>query len=281
VDKIFRDLVEERAFLDRVLVGVWGKPRKSYGPSVAVIGNRGIAGPRSQYARLGFGRCRMSGNPFQWAWGKYQKTVWTHLLPPFRFSIRSESVPITWAQLNNCVDSILLRGSRQRVTLVEVTFDTHLALDTAERDLFTSARTFQGRVGWRGRRTVYIGSARSAWQLRMYQKTRRIVRFEFILRAPALRKFGVNRPQDLLLLRTADLWRFVRWREFVRPMSAAIAIGSKVSGYRLAACMEIWHRCPRDFEQILRTEYRIDTQPLLGMSLVEKTLRRMQAKLIW
>ena len=147
MDGIFRDLVGERAFLDRVLVGVWGKARKAHGPSIAVIGNRGIAGPKSQYARLGFGKCRMSENPFQWAWGKYQKTVWRHLLPPFRFSMRSESVPITWAQLNNCVDGILLRGSRQRVTLAEVTFDTHLALDTAERDFFTSARTLKGRVG--------------------------------------------------------------------------------------------------------------------------------------
>ena len=64
-------------------------------------------------------------------------------------------------------------------------------------------------------------------------------------------------------------------------MSAAIAISNREAGYRLAICMHIWEKYPREFERILRVEHAIDTRVFLGMSVVETTLRRMQSKLIW
>jgi hypothetical protein len=97
VDGVFPNLVDERCFLDRVVVGVWGKPRQQIGSHIEATQNLGIAGPSSPYARVVKGKCKLSGNSVQWKYGRYLRTRWSHLLPPYQFAMKSDEIPVTCA----------------------------------------------------------------------------------------------------------------------------------------------------------------------------------------
>jgi hypothetical protein len=281
LDGIFRDFVGERGFLDRVVVGVWGVPRQVMGEQIDVIRSVGIAGPKSPYARLIEAKCRTSGNPVQWKYGKYLRTNWSHQLSPFQFSMRSHQTPVTCAGLLTAINNVMRERSRHIVSLAELTFDTHFEFDVARRDLISSARAFKEFRDPNGRRTLYVGSPRSSCQLRIYQKTKQTLRFEFVLRPRLLRALHVVRAHDLLALRTADIWRFAHWDEVTAPFSALAKIAGKHPSWRLQACGEILGKSVHDFERILRTDYNLPTAGILHRSSIESALRRMQANLIW
>ena len=170
---VFDDCVGSKCFVDRVDINVWGMPRRGTAACITSLPSVGIASPQSQYARLGRARCSVTGNPVQWKYGNLHHARWD--LAPYRFSLRSESGPLTCAELEIAVDSVLQTRSRQVVSLVELTFDTSLEIQAIYRDLFTRfSRVYQVGRCW------YVGGPRSAWQLRIYQKTSRVTRIEFV-----------------------------------------------------------------------------------------------------
>ena len=84
---------------------------------------------------------------------------------------------LTCAELEIAVDSVLRTRSRQVVSLVELTFDTSLEIQAIYRDLFARfSRVYQVGRCW------YVGGPRSASQFRIYQKTSRVTRIEFVFR---------------------------------------------------------------------------------------------------
>jgi hypothetical protein len=270
---VFDDFVNSKCFVDRVEVNVWGTPRRATGSCIAPLPSIGIASPQSKYARLGKGTCSVTGNPVQWKYGNFQKPPWD--LAPYRFLLRSESAPLTCAQLETAIDNVLRTRSRQVVSLVELTFDTSLGMQAVYRDLFTrSSRVYQVGSCW------CVGSPRSAWRLRIYQKTWRVTRIEFVFRPKALRELHIRRPHDILRLRIADISRLVQWQEF-DPIRTSVVIGQKASGPAVHLCLALQHRSMRHLDQLLRREYRVPTRPLLRPSPVQQLLQQMQSRFIW
>jgi hypothetical protein len=215
----------------------------------------------------------------QWKYGKYLQTPWKNKLAPFQFTMRTDEAPLTCAQLNRAIGSVVCNGSRTLVSLAELTFDTDIPIRAVCRDVFTKARVLREMENAAGM-TLYIGSPRSPWQMRVYQKTACITRVEFVLRTPVLRALNINQPQDLLLLRTANLWKLVWWRTFA-PVPTAVEIGRHTSGVQTRACLALLRRSSRSLDRLLRAEYTIPTARLLHDSSIESTLRQMQDRLIW
>ena len=130
------------------------------------------------------GTCRPTGNPFELRYGRIQP--WPKL-PPLRLIGRSNSVPLTGSQLALIAQSLVRQGFNAQIRLVELTFDTQeIPIRHFRLHLFTRCRLFQELRDSAGRETFYVGSRRSPWQLRIYQKTSGIVRLEYILNRPFL-----------------------------------------------------------------------------------------------
>ena len=85
---VFDELVNSKCFVDRVDMNVWGKPRNGVGAYIASQPSVGIASRQSQYARLGRGTSKLTGNPVQWKYGNFRNVAWG--LPPYRFLMRSD-----------------------------------------------------------------------------------------------------------------------------------------------------------------------------------------------
>jgi hypothetical protein len=71
------------------------------------------------------------------------------------------------------------------------------AINSRRRGLYTRARDWL-EIESGPRQTYYVGSPRSGWQVRAYQKLPDVARVEFILRPPALRTLNIKHPSDLL-----------------------------------------------------------------------------------
>ena len=108
--------------------------------------------------------------------------------------------------------------SQIRVSQVELTFDvTGTTIDYVRQHLIHRAQS-DARVLSDGERiTIYVGSPRSAWQVRIYEKTITVLRLEFILRRSFLSRHGINKPEDLLLLRKLKVWDLLSIRRFSAP----------------------------------------------------------------
>ena len=100
-----------------------------------------------------------------------------------------------------------------RVSQVEFTFDvTGATIDYVHEHLVHGARNDVKVLSDGERQTIYVGSPRSAWQVRIYQKRCRVVRLEFVLRRAFLSRHGINQPEDLLLLRKLNVWKLISIR---------------------------------------------------------------------
>jgi hypothetical protein len=162
-----------------------------------------------------------------------------------------------------------------REVIEELTFDTTLEISATYRDLFARSRCIH-QVGtcW------YVGSPRSGWQLRIYQRTSEVTRIEFVLRPKALRVLHIWHACDILKLRTADIWHLVNWRQF-DPIRTSLMIGQRASGPAIDICLSLQRRSMRHLDSLLRREYRVQTEPLLKPSPIQELLEKMQGRLTW
>jgi hypothetical protein len=209
---VFQYLVNRAAFLDQVVLSVRSKCCLNGDALVGAV-NSGILTSHGLYARCLRGNWHVTGNPIQILYGK---TSPFERVPNARITLRSEIVPWTWAQAQLSIAELLNAPNVPlEVSLAELTFDSdRLSFEEFDRRMVYRARTSkQLKDDW-GRRTIYVGSLRSQWQGRIYQKTDKIIRLEFVLRRDFLRKIGIRSPHTLALLRQLPLSRLLSLRSF-------------------------------------------------------------------
>jgi hypothetical protein len=275
---IFSHLIDEAAFVDRVDLSLWGKRRRRPEGMVSILRGFPIGGPESLYARAVEGVCPVTGNPFQL---KYGVRRWPRRVPPVRLILRSQRTPLSGAQVELVSSALMCRGFRSRVSKVEMTTDlTGTSVDFLKMRLQTTARRFRTLRDAKGRKTYYVGGPRSHWQVRIYQKQPTVVRFEFIFRIPFLRKCGVRRPEELLLLRTIDLNRLV-WLREIDASKLQVGIGGDLEDYQ-NRILRTWATClsSSQFAQALK-DSGVGRRDLLIPCAMETKLRRLQRKLVW
>jgi hypothetical protein len=279
---IFCHTTDRAAFVDKIELSQWGLisgPRLKPDSDISLGTSRPIAHGGSVYARAADGKCRTTGNPYQVRWGKIRKLP---RVPERQFSLRSERRPVSCAETELIFDS--LQGEealRTTVSSVELTFDlTHASVDYFSNHIFSAARTRRFLQDSRKRKTQYVGSRQSAWQLRVYQKDTHTVRCEFILRREFLRKHRIEKPCDVLRLRILDLSDLIRLRELDLP-SMRIVETDLNADYRERALSTLgrWST-PLEFYELLK-EGRIKRPALFIPAALEKKLLSMQRNLIW
>lgn len=271
--------VNRFAHFDGVRISVWGRLRRDFGKQIKAVRNRPIGGHDSMYSRAIKGLLEATGNPFELKYGRHPSRPRPYI-PPFQLSLWSEDLPVTWAEVSAAIDGLFAAVYSHKVSLVELTFDTDFAFEVLVRGFHTNARHFRKFEDDAGNRTMYIGSPRSPWQVRIYEKGPRITRMEFALRSKALRTLGITQGHELLQLRTADVWRWVSWQE-LDLFRTGIQVGKKATNPQARACEVLLRRNPRMLSRLLSSEYRIRTRALLRVSGVGRAFHQMQGKLIW
>jgi hypothetical protein len=275
-DGIFQYLLNSAAFFDKIAVAVWGTRRKRIMPQIKGQANIPIGGPRSHYARCMPRRHVVTGNRLQLRYGlmrPYQS------LSPFALTMWAGESPVTCADVMRALDGLMRRGYKAVISHAELTFDTKgIPLWRFGRDLCTRARVTV-QVGGDGRETLYVGGTRSPWQVRIYTKGCTTIRVEFILRSAFLRAHGIHEPQDLLLLKKAQLWSRLRFREV--DHSEGYALPARVREPWLRNGLALPPSGPASIiERALRDEH-IGPARWVVQSDRETLLRKMQKNLIW
>ncbi len=265
-DGVFQYLIDRAAFLDRVELSIWGTRRRRAIKHVSLMPTFAIGGPKSFYARAANGFCRATGNTFQLRYGVMR---WFRRVPPYRLILYSNATPLSYAQVELIVKALVRGGFRAQVSKIELTFDlSETSVGFFIRHAQTRARRTRRLRDEFGRRTFYVGGARSQWQLRVYDKADLVTRFEFIFRRAFLRRIGIRYPHELVFLRRANLRRLVWLWEVDRsqlPRAVQASAGSLTVRQLWAATKDYgparseWFRpCP-----------------------IEKQLQRMQGRLVW
>jgi len=278
---IFCHTTDRAAFVDRIELSQWGLtsgPRLDSESDISLGTSRPIAHSGSVYARAADGRCRITGNPYQVRWGKMRKLP---RIPERQFSIRSERRPLSCAETQLIFESLKDKAVRTTVSSVELTFDlTHSCVDYFSNHIFSAARTRRFLQDSRNRKTQYVGSRRSAWQLRVYEKDPHTVRCEFILRREFLRKHRIENPCDVLRLRTLDLSALIRLQDL--DLRSMLVVESDLNAdyhERALSSLGRWST-PLEFCEFLKGG-RMKRPELFIPSILEKKLQTMQRNLIW
>jgi hypothetical protein len=172
-------------------------------------------------------------------------------------------------------------GFRTKVSQVEMTMDlTEASVDFFKMRLQSTARRYRTLRDIEGWKTFYVGGSRSPWQVRIYQKQDAVVRFEFIFRIPFLRKYGIRRPDELLLLRKIDLSRLVWLREIDRS-KLEIGDGERLENFQKRALQSLSQQLSASqFSRALR-DCGIARRDLFVTCPLELKLRRLQSRLVW
>jgi hypothetical protein len=182
--------------------------------------NVGILTPKSLYARCLSGKTPLTGNPVRLLYARVSRLP---RVPPVCLFMRSEEVPLTGAQVNETVRLLFPSTARVQPVVAEMTFDvTGVPVWQIHQRLVYRARQYTELMDVRGKKTVYIGSAKSAWQLRIYDRAPDVVRLELILRRQLLSGLGIRQPDTLLALRLLAIERMFSIRNLFRTRVAAI-----------------------------------------------------------
>jgi hypothetical protein len=278
---VFCHTTDLAAFVDRIELSQWGsfsKVRLKSDSEVSIGISRPIAHGGSVYSWAVDGRCKITGNPYQLRWGKMKRVP---RVPDRQFSIRSQRRPVSCAEAQLIVDSFAGDAIRTTVSSVELTFDlTHASVDYFSNHIFTPAKTRRLLQDADKRHTQYVGSRKSAWQLRVYQKDTHTVRCEFILRREFLRKCRIEAPYDLLRLRKINLAVLIQLRELDLVNMRAVEIDFDADyRERALATLGRWSTAV-EFHEFLK-ENRIKRPELFIPAALEKKLRDMQRNFIW
>jgi len=231
------------------------------------------------YARSRHGENRLTGNPFELKYGKLHK--WKHVAP-FRLVVRSKGLPLSGAQVRLVLDSLFRKGYRCQISHVELTFDvSQYSFHSLRQNLFSHARSIvelKDLLGWN---TLYVGTTRSPWELRVYQKTAACVRVEFVLRPAYLRKHGFRSIEDLVGLRKLDFADLTQFLEFQEGRLIPILKRTR-SFWGKELLLQSPHRWPlRVLISILRYRGRMNPEIFLRCSSAQHLLCRMLGNVVW
>lgn len=208
---VFPEVLNRHAFFDKVVVSVWGEKKEVSGPHVRDAVNHAIGGEGRNYARKEGGVLASSGNSYDLVYGPMRLIG---ILPPMSLTIRSDGAPTTETMIREGIDAVCEECSRTSISEVELTFDfTGHPIDFFRRSIFSSAHRFASLRDQHGRETHYFGGVTSPLEVCVYQKTNQVVRLEFILRRPFLRKHGITKVGELEKLRRLNLKQWLQLRE--------------------------------------------------------------------
>jgi hypothetical protein len=275
---VFSYLVNKAAFLDRIVLSVWsgGKPVSD---QISEVRNVGILSGDSLYSRCLSGKWTLTGNPVQILYGKVSLLP---RVPPFRLILRSEAIPITGAQINTLARSIFPNAVRMQVSQVELTLDLKgLSVPHFRRCMVHHARGWSEKSGLADRKTLYVGSRCSPWQVVIYDKAANIVRYEVVLRRGFLFKRGLSSPDALVTLRQLDLWRLASVRRFRRERVVSATEGW--SNTTLKEMLLDWDVDGRPLQTLYRFLRKTGIQPdsVLRRSSCQLRMDEMLRNLIW
>ncbi len=272
---VFAQLIDLRAFIDKIVLSINGERRK-FPTMVSVTDNRPIGGQNRNYARSERGVLSTSGNPYEMRYGAMRLRG---ALPSSILVLRSENTPMTISAVAGGIAALCEDGSTATVSQVELTFDlSGVSVAWLRKRIFTRARKFRMLRDLAGRRTFYVGGRTSPWQVRVYDKTQEVVRLEFVFRRPWLRKIGINRPQDLEVLRGINLRSLMRIR---RLNGSALANYVEALDEPISRAFQGWLRdlTFRDFySRAMKLGWELP-QDLFLTSKIDKRLQRMQVQL--
>jgi hypothetical protein len=280
-DGVFMNLVNRRAFLDRVVLGIRGRRKDSSGPAVQIIASTAIGGKGRKYARKQSGVVAKTGNSFDLVYGPMLLAA---IVPPMMLTVRSDGAPITREEMTEVVNAICEPGQMSSISLVELTSDfVNLPIEFFDRSIFFSAHGLRQRAKG-GRKTYYVGGRTSPSYVCIYQKTENVVRLEFVLRRPFLRRCGITQIADLEKLRSIDFSR----RIWLRKVDAAAlkSLQRKIQkteeeDVRQRILLSWINDLPlRESIPAAKKYFGAVPDQLARISPVEKQLRRMQKKLV-
>jgi hypothetical protein len=208
--RIFYWVLDGAAFIHRIVLSVNAERKENFDEELQRVKKYGIFHPDSIYARVVCAFLWPTGNFVEVLHGRIKRF---RNVPTIQIKMRSEGIPLTAAQVKYLIRKIVVGNSRVRVSMLEFTFDvTGVSIEYVLRHLVHSARKPPLVLSDGERKTIYIGSPRSAWQVRIYEKTETVLRLEFILRRAFLSRHGIKRPEDVLLLRKLDVWKLMSIR---------------------------------------------------------------------
>jgi hypothetical protein len=137
---VFKVLLNEKAFLDKVVVGVKGIRKDQPSSSVKIGSNVAIGGFGRNYARKESGLVTASGNSFDLVYGPSKLIA---ILPPMMLTLRSDDAPITVKELTKAIDAICEEKWKASISSLELTFDfSGLPIEFFRRSIFSTAHRY-------------------------------------------------------------------------------------------------------------------------------------------
>ena len=203
-------------------------------------------------------------------------------VPPLRFTLQSQHIPLTAAQVYLLTWRCTCKAPELTVSSVELTFDfTGTSIEKIRTQLIHRAQRVTLLIDGRGWQTIYVGSPRSAWQVRIYQKAATVLRLEFVLRRGFLSRHGIHRPEDVLLLRKIKIWELLSLRRFSR--SRADRATEKWKNRTARRLVLDWFedgRSRKSLLQVLRWN-RVPANSVFCKTRLQRRLEAMHRRLIW
>jgi hypothetical protein len=277
-EKVFPYLLNRAAFIDTITMSVW-EEQKPILKQLLDEKKKPILGRKSKYAWRAMGKAPLTGNPVKVLYGKNSRFP---RVPACRVTMWSEEVPLTGSQVNETMRLIFPDATRIQPTQVELTFDLErVSVNRLHRQMIHRARQWTEMQDSFWRKTVYIGSPASPWQVKIYDKTDGVVRLELTLRRDLLRENRIEEPDKVVTLRSLELQSMFSLRRFSRPRVMAATAAWNDPYWEDVACG--WEQNSGLFQRLCRMlGGRGDKAVVLfPIARRQQTLEKMQQNLIW
>ena len=273
-------MVDCAAFVDKIVLSIGGKLKQHFDDELVHVRSTGILHPGTIYSRCVRGVFGESGNPVVFLYGKAKKF---DNVPAMQIVMQSTVIPVTAAQSTFLIRKITQNAMKVTVSSLELTFDvTGVSVDYILDHLIHRARGGLRVLSKRRRKTIYVGSPRSKWQARIYQKRNDVVRLEFILRRSFLSRHGINQPEDVLLLRKLNIWNLLSIRRFSANSAMRVTKGWTENpwGRQIVRTWGSRDRPLAALAPILR-DNKVHPNQVLRPTRLQRRLMRMQKRFVW
>jgi hypothetical protein len=279
VSGVFAPLINNAAFVDKLVLGIKGKLRRRLPKTIRKTANLAIGGPGRPYARSLHGIYLPAGIPFEVKYGRNRNRTYRNLFEA-KLTVRSERKPLSFSEVTKLVSCLFRKGNRSILNGMEFTSDVSVPPRYFETHILTRARSIRTLVDDLGRQTLYAGAPGARWMLRIYQKTKETTRVEYVLRRSFLAKAGVNDLAHLGALRDVPLTRLVRFPAVCQRALEDLVTG-KVTGEQLQLILGWPERRPIGMLLDILRDYGLPGDQILRVSAVEEMLWKMQKSFAW
>lgn len=277
VSGVFAPLINNAAFVDKLVLGIRGKLLKRLPNTINKTANPAIGGRGRPYARSMHGIYTPTGNPFE---VKYGINPTYRNLFDAKLAVRSERTPLSYQEVMEIVGSLFRKRTRSVLNGVEFTCDVSVPLRFFENHIVTRARSVRTLEDDRGRRTLYAGAPGARWMLRIYQKTKMTTRVEFVLWHSFLVKAGINDLADLGALREVS-WNLLAEFPAVCQRALEDLVAGRATGKQLQLILGWPGRRPTGILLNVLRDYGLPGDQILRPSAVGQMLERMQKSFTW